>query len=276
MIPGAAKSAVKTFRDGMAAFFKGQRYVISTHSELLKYCLIPMTLGTVVFVALGVAFVFNIDDLLQLIWGKPTHIAWQILWYVFATVTVVLSAGTTVLLAYLIFMILCAPFNDLLSEKVEEIEGTFTVSPFDWSFFVRDAWHSVAVEFMKMLQKLAWLTPLYLISLIIPVVGQIVYAVIGGYKMSFWLGVDYVDWALARRGYTAKERLLFAREHRSALRGFGLMMTLASLIPLCAVICWPGAVAGGTLLCTGLSPLDRRKGGDHAAPVELGLEERKN
>ncbi|MBN2718427.1 MAG: EI24 domain-containing protein [Deltaproteobacteria bacterium] len=254
-----AKAAVTSFRDGMKSFLDGQRYVFSEHPELLKLCLFPMGIGLGIFVVLGGLFFSHVSDVLSWVWAKPEFWGWQILWYGFAAVAVALTGVTTVLMAYLGFMIVCAPFNDRLSERVEELEGTFSVRPFQWSFFFRDAWHSIVVELVKVFRKAVWLVPLYLLSLFFPVVGQLLYAVLGVYKMSFWLGVDYVDWALARRGYAAQERLEFAKQHRSALRGFGLMMTLFSMIPLGAVVCWPGAVAGGTLLCSGLSPADRRK-----------------
>ena len=259
MLPESAVATARTFREGMTAFFRGQKYVWVTHRALLRYCLLPMALGTLVFILLGVLFVFGMDDVLEMVWRKPDQWAWQILWYAFATVTYVLSAVTATLVAYLIFMIICAPFNDLLSEKVEEMESTFKVKPFSWSFFVRDASQSILLELIKMLKKLVGLGFLYGISLLIPVVGQLMYIGLGMYKMSFWLGMDYVDWSLSRRGFSAREKLLFGRENRAAIRGFGLMMTLVSLVPLGAVFCWPGAIAGGTLLCAGLSLPDHRK-----------------
>ncbi len=259
MIRGKAFLAAKTFGDGMSAFFRGQKYVWMTHRHLLRYCILPMVLGTLAFVLLGVLFIFGIDDVLRMMWEKPTHWAWQIIWYGFATVTVVISAVTAIVLAYLLFMVICAPFNDLLSEKVEVLEGTLDSKPFSWSFFWRDAGQSVLLEMVKMRKKLVWVVILYLASLLIPVVGQALYLGLGTYKMSLWLGMDYVDWSLSRRGYAARDKFAFAAEHRTALRGFGLMMTLVSLIPLGAVLFWPGAIAGGTLLCTGLSVRDHRK-----------------
>jgi CysZ protein len=82
--------------------------------------------------------------------------------------------------------------------------------------------------------------------------------VVGGYLLAKFLGMDYVDWCLARRGYTWKERVEFARRHRAAIVGFGAAVTLALLVPFGFIAVWPGAVAGGTILCVRLGPEDRR------------------
>ena len=114
------------------------------------------------------------------------------------------------------------------------------------------------LELARLGVKAAWLIPLLIVSYIIPVVGQIFYIVFGGYLLVKFLGMDYVDWALARRGYTWRERFRFAKQHRAALVGFGTAVVIVLFIPLGFVAVWPGAVAGGTILCTRLEPEDRR------------------
>lgn len=247
------------FKRGMTAFFFGQKYVYLQHPQLLKYAWIPMLLGVWVFVGGGVCYFLNIDTVISWLWPKPDGWLWQSLWYMFLGTTIFLSVATILLLSLLAFMILCGPFNDYLSEQVEAIEGTFIPQPFDLGFALKDGWHSIVIETFKAGQRLLWIGPLFILSLVVPVVGQLLYVGIGGYKMSLWLGMEYVDWALARRGYSAAERIAFAKQNRWPILGFGLIMTLGSLFPLGAVVLWPGAVAGGTLLCTGLTPQDRRK-----------------
>ncbi|MBN2340162.1 MAG: EI24 domain-containing protein [Deltaproteobacteria bacterium] len=270
-----SKQTVNSFRSGVSAFFRGQQYVFSRHPELLKYGLIPMMLGGVVLAGLGILFFFGFDDLASWIWEKPESVWLQVGWMIFYALTFVLSMATTVLLAFLAFMIICAPFNDVLSEQVESLEGTFEAQPFRLGFVLKDAGYSVALETRKVLGRLLWLVPLYLFSVLVPVVGQLVYVVVGGYKMSLSLGMEYVDWSLARRGYSASDRFDFAAAHRSALLGFGAMMTLCSLVPLGAILVWPGAVAGGTLLCAGLTAQDERKDGTGLLSVSNAAEARK-
>lgn len=252
-------SIFKDFKFGATAFWAGQKFVWGQHRSLLRYCLIPIGLGMVALAVGMWLFGAYYDPLLQWMWEKPDGWLMQSLWWVFRVIGVLVLFGTTLVASYLVYMILCSPFNDMLSERVEEIEGTFPVKPFNIKFVVADAGHSILLELFKVFRKLLWLTPLFLFSLFVPIVGHFLYVIIGVYKMATWLGMDYVDWALARRGYSVAQRVEFAGQHHWALRGFGLVMTGLSMIPVFGILLWPGAVAGGTLLCTGLVPQDRRK-----------------
>jgi CysZ protein len=161
-------------------------------------------------------------------------------------------------IAVICTMIAAAPLSDFISERVEGILGTWTPRPFSVRFLLRDLGSTVLLELRRALIKLAWLLPLFLVSLFVPVVGQVAYIVLGGYLLAKFLGMDYVDWSLARRGYTWRERFAFAKAHRSALLGFGTAVIIALLVPFGFIAVWPGAVAGGTILCTRLEPEDKR------------------
>ena len=202
---------------------------------------------------------FHFFELLAHFFERPDTFFWMILWYIAVFIFSILSYGTVFLLSYMAFMIAAAPFSDIISEQVEGIEGTFAARPFSLKFVFKDTAQSLTLELVKVLRKLVWVIPLYLLSIIAPVVGQPVYFIFGGYKMAFMLGMDHIDWSLARRGYPWRDRFNFADKNRWELIGFGTALLLSSVIPLGFILFWPGAVAGGTLLCNGLNPDDRRK-----------------
>lgn len=266
----AAKGTVLGFGAGFRHLFKGLRFAYVDHGrQLARYYLPPMFLGLTILGAGFVTFWLTEDRVVEwaveLIWSEPGEDSWtatHVLWNVFsvvigALVWAIYGAGTIVA-SMLLFMLAAAVFNDLISERVEGVLGTWEPRPFDVRFLLGDLGHSLLLELMRLWVKLRLLLPLLIVTYFIPVVGQLAYVVVGGYFLAKYLGMDYVDWALARRGYRWRERFEFAKRHKWALVGFGTAVVLALMIPLGFVAAWPGAVAGGTMLCVSLGPEDRR------------------
>lgn len=265
----AGKKAVMGFTGGFRCLFEGVRFAYVRHGgKLAKFYLPPMFLGLVIMVAGWNLFYHFNEEIVAWFWGEPlsqdwdwqwawwlAHAAWQI---VHVLIFIILAA-ITVVVSLLLFMLIAAPFNDVMSEQVEGILGTWEPRPFSVGFLLRDLGHTILLELARLGVKAAWLIPLLIVSNIIPVVGQVFYIVFGGYLLAKFLGMDYIDWALARRGYTWRERFKFAKQNRAALVGFGTAMILVMFIPLGFVAVWPGAVAGGTILCTRMGPEDRRE-----------------
>jgi CysZ protein len=246
------------FAAGFRHLFTGLHFAYGQHRELAAFYLPPMLFGVVVILAGWFVFAHVVDDIVSLVWSEPDNWILHALWsFVSFLVWVICAAGTAVF-AVICTMIAAAPLSDFISERVEGILGTWTPRPFSLRFLLRDLGSTLLLELRRALIKLAWLLPLVLVSLFIPVVGQVAYIVIGGYLLAKFLGMDYVDWSLARRGYTWRERFAFAKAHRKALLGFGTAVILALLVPFGFIAVWPGAVAGGTILCTRLEPEDKR------------------
>ena len=156
-----------------------------------------MIFGLVVMLGGWIAFYYNVDNLVTLVWEEPSaadydwgwvhsivHFFWNVvhvlLWIILAAVTVVLSLA--------LFMLAAAPFNDIISEQTEGILGTWEPRPFSLGFLIRDLAQTVLLELTRLGIKAAWLIPLLIISFIIPVVGQLFYVVFGGYLLAKFLG----------------------------------------------------------------------------------------
>jgi CysZ protein len=246
------------FASGFAHVFIGLRFAYVEHRELAAYFLPPMVVGVLLLICGFVVFANIADDLVSFVWSAPESAFLHVLWSIVSFTVWVVCAAITAVAVAAITMIVAAPFSDVMSERVEGMLGTWSPRPFSARFLLRDIGHTVALELLRALVKLAWLLPLFILSLIVPVIGQFAYVGIGGYLLAKFLGMDYVDWCLARRGYTWKERFAFAKRHRAALVGFGAAITLALIVPFGFVAVWPGAVAGGTILCTRLGPEDKR------------------
>jgi CysZ protein len=203
-----------------------------------------------------VLFGIYTTDLIAWLWPEPSPDAWwgtkQILWSATSFLLWIILALATTVIAFVLFSLFAAPFSDLISERVEAILGTWTPRPVSLKFLITDLGQTVRLELRRVAIKAVWLIPLFLLSLILPVVGQAVYLLVGGYLLSKLTGMDFIDWCAARRGWSWKERLAFANQHRWAVTGLGTAVVLSLMIPLAFVIVWPGAVAGGAILFTSL------------------------
>lgn len=254
-VAGLAKRALG-FGDGFGCLIKGARFVYLDHRELARIYIVPMILSFFFIVGGLVLFGLYAADIINSFWSEPDketwwgvlHVLWQILavvlWLVFALVSALLAAG--------LFALVAAPFSDLLSENVEGIIGSWEARPFSLKFMLRDLGYTVRLEVFRASVKIAWLVPLFVVNLVVPVIGSWIYIIVGGYLLSKYTGMDYIDWCAARRGWSWQDRLAFAKRHRLPLAGLGTAVILALMIPLAFVVVWPAAVAGGAMLFNSL------------------------
>ncbi len=249
------------FVEGFHCLLRGMRFVYRDHRALAKVYLWPMALSFLIIAGTWLFFFLSGDDLVQGIWAEPSTDKWRgilhFLWRI-TSVLIWIAVGYLLMIFFVfIYSVAAAPFGDLLSEQTEGILGTWQARDFSFRFLVADLGQTVKLELVRFGHKLIWLLPLFVLSLLVPVVGQLIYVTVGGYLLSKNLGMDYIDWCAARREWPWRERMAFARKHRGALVGFGAGVMLSYMVPLLFVFVWPGAVAGGALLFTDL----RRKEG---------------
>ncbi|MCP4677975.1 MAG: hypothetical protein GY854_21160 [Deltaproteobacteria bacterium] len=250
------KATAVGFAAGFKCLFSGLRFVYVDHRELARFYLPPMVLALIFLVVGGTLFALNVDDLINLFWSEPDpetwfgvqHFAWRALSFL---IWIALALATAVI-TMVLFSIFAAPFSDFISERVEGILGTWTPRPFSFKFMMNDLGQTIRFELTRAGIKLAWLVPLFILNLVVPVIGPAIYVFLGGYILSKYTGMDYIDWCAARRGWSWKERFAFAKKHRFALAGLGSAVVLSLMIPLAFVFVWPAAVAGGAILFTTL------------------------
>ncbi len=256
-----AKGTVLGFTAGFGCLLRGLKFVYVDHRELARFYVPPMLFSLLFIIGGWIFFGKTVDQVVAWFWAEPKPDDWwglaSVLWGVVAFLLWVTFAFVTLITAVFLFSLFAAPFSDLISERTEGILNTWDPRPFSWIFLFKDLWQTVLLEFVRMLVKIAWLLPLLILSWVIPVVGQLVYFVLGGYLLAKFIGMDYVDWCMARRGWTWKQRFAFAKKHRWALAGLGTAVLLALMIPLAFVVIWPAAVAGGAILFSSLHQTER-------------------
>jgi CysZ protein len=247
------------FIGGFIFLWRGLRFVYAENRELARFYIPPMIVGFLLVLGAWVCIWTSSDEIANYAWKEPepelfwglAHAAWRIV----SMLVGLLLALLVLVVSSWLFAIVVAPLSDLISERVESIRGTWVAKPFSFSFLMADVIQTVRFETTRLVLKLLWFIPLFLLSFV-PVVGQGLYFILGGYILSKYTGMDYVDWCAARRGWSWKERFAFAKQNRWALSGFGTAVLLSLMIPFAFALIWPGAVAGGTILFTRLHNLE--------------------
>lgn len=263
----AAEVPVRTVRgffDGFKYPFRGAAFVYFKHPGLVRYWISPLVLTFAALTAGLYAALTNYDSAVTWIWKEPvgdgfftallhgihTLFGWLVaLVFILGTIWLVLSLST----------IIAAPFNDALSEEVEARAGLRAPTAFSWAKLARDAVRTVFLEAFKLGMYLVVMLPLFVLSLLLPVAGQIVYSVFAFFFTATYLSLDYIDWPASRRGTSIATRLGFVRKNLPIMLGFGAGVWLFLFIPFVNLLFMPAAVAGGTLLYLDMTRPDESK-----------------
>jgi CysZ protein len=238
---------------GVGYALRGARFVYVQHPRLARLWLPPVVITAIALLTMTWLAIDMRDELVGLLWTEPEgegvgaaaarglHTALEVLAaLVLLVVGVVAVALTSSLIA--------APFNDALSEAVEcEYTGR-PGTPLRLTAVLRDAVRSIGLQLLKLGMYAAIMLPAFVVSLLLPGLGPVLYTVIGFVVTTLFLALDYVDFAAARRGLGARARLRDALSRWPAMLGLGGAIWVLLFVPLLNLLFMPAAVAGGTLL----------------------------
>lgn len=252
----------------LAAFgypFRGARLVYREHPELARYWAPPIVLAAIAMACAAWLVLEHRDALFQMMW-PATHggdgwldaLMRGARSFVRFIITL-LAIGIGFVVALFTAQIAAAPFYDALSHAVEALRAGHSPEPTSLAELLRDAARSVQLATVKLAIYIAWMVPLWLLGLFVPVVGPISQAALGFALTVAFLAVDHLDWAAARHGLSVGERLGLLGAYPGPLLGFGLCVWCFLFIPVVNLFLIPAAVAGGTLLFIdlGISPRDK-------------------
>lgn len=226
---------------------------IRRHRDLSRYWLPPILIVFCALVlSLWLAGRYH-DDLVLWLWPAPTGSDWlsrtlAVLHSALEAIAFVVVAVVLAGLCSMLSTIIAAPFNDALSEVIEQREAGIPIPPFQWSRVLRDAGRSVRLELLKLICYVVVMGPLFLLSWLVPGVGQVLYVVFGSLFTATYFAIDYIDWPASRRGQGVRQRLAIVKSRPWLMLGFGLAVWLLMLVPFVNLWFMPAAVAGGTRL----------------------------
>ncbi|GBF29309.1 sulfate transporter CysZ [bacterium MnTg03] len=221
----------------------GRGFRIMRQPGVRIYAVMPLLINTVLFASL-IWFGYErfsplVDYMMSGIPAIFNFLRW-IIWIIISTFTAIFIFFTFTPIANIV----AAPFNALLSEKIEiRLTGkTIGVN----SSFMKMARDSFLSQIRKLVYIIFWSAVLLLISLI-PLVNfaaPFLWVIFG----SWLLSLEYLDYPMGNHElkFTRQRQILAARKGLSL--GFGSSVMVLTSIPLLNFIVMPVAVAGATVL----------------------------
>jgi CysZ protein len=245
------KNPVSNFSGGFLYPFRAVKF-IKDHPELYKFIIIPFFINVVVLSAavyLGLYF-FNSIVIHYIPQGDAWY--WVILSYFLWTVAVLV----TIVLVFFGFAvtgaIIASPFNDILSEKTEELlTGIPNDEPFVFKIFLNDALRTVKDESKKIIIFIVLM--LLLLPLNLLPGGSLPYSVLTVLLTLFFLVVEYTGYVFYRKHKTFREQRRFIFSQKFLMLGFGTGVIGVLAVPFLQFFCIPLGVVGATRLWHDLS-----------------------
>lgn len=159
---------------------------------------------------------------------------------------VVLTAALVVYYSFsLVANIIAAPFNGILSERVEQLVTGKEVADESFSEIMAIIPRAIGRE----LAKLAYYLPKLILVIILSIVPGInVFAPIFWFVFGAWMmAVQYCDYPMDNNKVSFKDMISALKKHRLTSLGFGGLVQLAMMIPVLNFFVMPVAVIGATL-----------------------------
>jgi CysZ protein len=233
-------------------FFQGSRYFILgfrtvVKPGLRKFLLIPLFVNTLIFSAGIFLGIQQFNNLLE--WLLPGNESWWIeyakvfLWIIFSICVLLISFYTFSLIANLI----AAPFNGLLSEKVEKLLTGGEISQTGGVFgIIKGIPASVMSELRKFLYFAGLGGMLFIFSLMpgVNVIAPFLWLVYSSWALS----LEYISYPMENHNILFSYARKKIKPVRLLALGFGSAIIVANLIPFINFFVMPAAVAGATII----------------------------
>ncbi len=203
---------------------------LKSRPRLWKWLVMP-AIATLLVLAGVVVGVITLTDPL-VVWVAqhvPSWLETIVSWIL--RIVVVLGVGIAAMVVFVsVAGMIAGPFNELLSEAVEEeLMGT-TGPPFALGAFVKDALVGIAHALRRLALSLVWLVLLFALGFV-PVVGTIAAFAIGLYVAAAGCAYDSYDAVLARRRMTYAQKQAYLATHRGRSMGLGGAIAGLLLVP---------------------------------------------
>jgi len=230
-------------------YFAGDYFIrglkLLWHPKLRLFVVIPLTINIVLMVVMLMIGIHYFEQLVQwLLHFLPHWLAWlsAILWLVFAFSFIMMFAYTFTIITNII----SAPFNALLSEKVQQLHGG---SPASAEMNFTQVLAATPRNVGRAARSFLYFLPRALVCLIllfIPLLQAIV-PVLWFIFNAWMMSVQYMDYPMDNNEVSFKAMLKKLTEKRSANFTFGASVLIGTMIPVLNLVVMPAAVIGATL-----------------------------
>ncbi|WP_077338759.1 sulfate transporter CysZ [Pseudocolwellia agarivorans] len=226
---------------GAGYFFKG--FDLIQQKGIKRFVFVPLFINLILF---GVAFYYlylQLDHYMAMFtqW-LPSWLTWlsTVLWpFVLIAVVVLFSFIFSTAANWL-----AAPFNGLLSEKVEAMLTGEPTPDGGFSDIIKDIPRTVGREWTKLCYYVPRALGFLLIMFILPVIGQVIWFIFVAWMMA----VQYKDYPFDNHKISFTEMKNALKEKQGLSYGFGFTVAIFSMLPVVNLIVMPVAICGATNL----------------------------
>ena len=238
-------SIVKDFLKGAFYTGSGCRSFYSDR-KAWKYALFPFGIILLFYIAVFAGSLYlsvkTADAALSLLENLPQWLEW--LKYAVSPVTGILFTILFIIMATQTFCALYELSGGVFFDALAEYHQMkkYNIKPMALSLSCKMKWGFDALKFA--LSTAVQLAVLFVVSLIFPIIGQILFILCAGY----YIGFSCMMSSAGSRGYQLDDLRKAAKKRIFLILGFGTTAYLIMMIPFAAVIMLPGIVTGGTEL----------------------------
>jgi len=225
----------------MHYFFQGLSLI--TTKGLRRYVIIPLSINLVLF---AIAFFFLMSQVATWVDGILTFIPqWldflEYLLWPFLVITVVLSMAFTFTM---VANFIAAPFNALLSEKVELHLTGQALPEQGLGAFLADVPRMLKREWTKFVYCVPRALVFLIAFFLLPVIGQVMWFLFTSWMMA----IQYCDYPYDNHKISFDKMRAQLRGDVTGSYSFGITVSIASMVPLLNLLVMPVAVCGATAM----------------------------
>lgn len=222
--------------------------ILNSHKKLWLYFIIPFIINLILLSAIFYfSYQYIYPSLLNLI---PSGDAWylSIIRWITGPLVILTMIMIFVFLYSITGSIICAPANDLLSGKVEELlTGKTFEEKFSFSGILEDIIR-ILKNTVKLLLFLILFNIVIILLNIIPVFGNTIYSILSLLSALFFFGFSFFDFPLERRKLLFRQKFRIIWQFKYYTMGLGFSFFILSFIPILGFLALNLAAAGAAEL----------------------------
>jgi CysZ protein len=226
---------------GASYFFKG--FSLIKQKGIRRFVFIPLAINALLF---SFAFYFVY---LELSTYMESIMSWLPSWLDWLSVVLWPLAVITILVIFsFIFSTvanwLAAPFNGLLSEKMEAILSGNDAPKGSMLDIVKDIPRTLSREWQKLAYYLPRAIGFFIIMWLLPVVGQIIWFLF----IAWMMAIQYKDYPFDNHKVPFATMKQMLKQKQGISYSFGITVALFSMIPIVNLVVMPVAICGATAI----------------------------
>ena len=226
---------------GASYFFKG--FSLIRQKGIRRFVFIPLAINALLF---SFAFYFVY---LELSTYMESIMSWLPSWLDWLSVVLWPLAVITILVIFsFIFSTvanwLAAPFNGLLSEKMEAILSGNEAPKGSMLDIVKDIPRTLSREWQKLAYYLPRAIGFFIIMWLLPVVGQIIWFLF----IAWMMAIQYKDYPFDNHKVPFATMKQMLKQNQGISYSFGITVALFSMIPIVNLVVMPVAICGATAI----------------------------